>query len=606
MKTHWKIFLAVLVVAAAGATYAAHSLWVADGSQEPARIEFKKGHLEGRLEDNLFSSKQKKAMIEFAYGALDGYLEGGEKAPPPKPELPDIKYSRLFVTFINDGKIRCCQSGSAKPGSKGRIEEDLKQAVERCIDDARFGGKIEQGELKDLDVVVDFLIDEDPIVAGTMKDMKDKIELGIHAVKIEGGKRSAIFKALVPIEKNYSAEQMFKRLCAKAKLPENCALNPNTKKFRYEGITFKGNREGAATDLYRGNVPLDVNSVSRDRVLKSIMMGYEWFLKNTDDATGRLHYQYMPSKNRHSKKTNHIRILASIWSASEVMKETNDKRAAALIKATLDYYLKNYRVKGRKGFYVKTDKRAPIANNAFLIMALINSPEYRGREKLMRGLADELLAQQRNDGKFITDFETGGEGGIDFYPGETILALMKLYEETGEAVYFEAAKRAFPYYRDYWRGNKNTAFVPWHTQVHLLMYKAEKNPEWAEFAFEMNSWLIDNDQLFEPAYPDLKGGFKRNPGNSTSSYAEGVCDAYALADLAGNDERAAKFLESCRLALKFVMQTQYTPDNVFYLKDGNRALGGFRKSLVDNSQRCDYTQHAILALMKAYRHGVFE
>jgi len=72
---------------------------------------------------------------------------------------------------------------------------------------------------------------------------------------------------------------------------------------------------------------------------------------------------------------------------------------------------------------------------------------------------------------------------------------MELYDATGEEVYLNSVHKAFPYYRKYWRGNKNTAFVPWHTQAYLIFYNYTKNERVAEFVFEMNDWLIDKYQL---------------------------------------------------------------------------------------------------------------
>jgi len=73
----------------------------------------------------------------------------------------------------------------------------------------------------------------------------------------------------------------------------------------------------------------------------------------------------------------------------------------------------------------------------------------------------------------------------------------------------------------------------------------------------------------------------------------------------GRQGARGKIFDSCRLALRFSLQTQYTNENTFYLKNKTRAIGGFRTSLTNNELRCDNTQHAILALIKAVNYGVF-
>ena len=46
--------------------------------------------------------------------------------------------------------------------------------------------------------------------------------------------------------------------------------------------------------------------------------------------------------------------------------------------------------------------------------------------------------------------------------------------------------------------------------------------------------------------------------------------------------------------------------NTFYLKNPHRAMGGFRRSLTKNRQRCDYTQHCVMALMMTLENGFFQ
>ena len=54
-----------------------------------------------------------------------------------------------------------------------------------------------------------------------------------------------------------------------------------------------------------------------------------------------------------------------------------------------------------------------------------------------------------------------------------------------------------------------------------------------------------------------------------------------------------------------MLLSQYTPENSFYIENGTRAVGGFRKNLVSNEQRNDYTQHAVFAMLKAIENRVF-
>lgn len=116
---------------------------------------------------------------------------------------------------------------------------------------------------------------------------------------------------------------------------------------------------------------------------------------------------------------------------------------------------------------------------------------------------------QEDDGSFKTSYTSDEIKGVDYYPGEAVLSLMELYKSTGDERYINSVKKAFPYYRSYWRDNKNTAFIPWHSQTYRLLYEETEDPELAEFMFEINDWLIDNYQIEDSEYIDEIGGFQK-------------------------------------------------------------------------------------------------
>lgn len=551
-----------------------------------------------------FSQNQKKEMIAYAYKAVDDYVKNGS-LPDADFEDIDFEYDKVFVTFINNGEIRCCMSGTADPASENRLAKDLKTAVEKCANDERFQGKLKVDELPDLSMTIDFLYNEKPLAGHSVSDLEEQLEMGLNAIRISQGGKAATFKASVPIEKDYTLAKTLNKLCIKAKLVSDCYGNEDTKISKFDSINFKGGRNGEITDLYRSNVLIEEKNIDKERVMQSIMLGYQWFKNNIDPETNIPEYLYLPSSDSYDDSVNHIRILASNWAIAEIMGFLGSDSMEKTVRSTLDTYFAKYRKQDPKGIYLSVEGEPKIAYNAFTLMALINYKNYPDREKIMDSLANRILAQQQPDGRLLTDFESGGESGIDFYAGESLLALAKYYYETGDKKYYDAVAKAFPYYRDYWRSHKNTAFVPWQTQTYYLMYKKDQNTEWADFVFEMNDWLIDNYQQLESEYPDYLGGFKEVPGNSTSAYAEGVCDAYALARIANDKEHEEKFLRSARLAVRFVMQAQLTNENTFYYKNTQKAAGGFRMSLLDNKIRCDNNQHAILSLIKAVNYGVY-
>ncbi|MCF7844852.1 MAG: terpene cyclase/mutase family protein [Kiritimatiellales bacterium] len=553
--------------------------------------------------DEVISNKDKQSLMRHAYATLESHFGRSFDAPKNIPEVEG--YDRIYITLLSDNKIRCSQSGSADEDDKARTAKDVAEAVKRCIDDDRFGGKLEEGEVDDTQIVFNILFGRQRVSGTTIAELGSQIELGIHAIEVKKGSNRAYFKESVPISKNYSLSKTLERLCLKAKLEAACYKDPTIEISKFDTLAFTGDRDGNVIDLYRYNTLINAEAIDNDLLNDRIILASSWYRNNTD-INGGLEYEYDPSGDKYSSANNHVRQMATSWNVGAVRNLLGDESLTPIIHATIKRYINE--IKCDDGYcFVEIDGSAKLAYNAFIIMALLQAQDYPIADQWIRILAKGILAQQQPDGSYNTYFQLDLNSGVDFYPGEAMYALMQLYEATGDVRYLQSVQKAFPYYREYWRGNKNTAFVPWHSQTDLLLYKATKDPEVADFVFEMNDWLIDNHQITDGDRLDYIGGFPfGEPRNSTSSYMEGINDAYSLAKLAGDEEHIRKYGDSIRSGMRFVLLTQYTPENAFYIENQKRAIGGFRAKLTDNAQRIDYTQHAVFAIIKAMENGVFE
>jgi len=558
----------------------------------------------GLFEKNAFmiTENQKKEIIQYAYNVLDKKFGGNDILFSENNFSIEKKYDRIFITFLNNGEIRCCQGGYAVDSNK-TVKEDIEIAVEKCIKDKRFGGVLRSEEIKSLAVVTDILYNEQEVSSKNLKGLEKEIELGINAIKIVGENSSAYFKASVPIEKRYSLKKTLERLCEKAKLDKNCYTDENVSLYKYDSMSFKSARSLEIVDLYRNSVLVDIEKITPDVLEQSILAGYNWFSNHIDFEKNILNYLYYSNSGAYSKDDNHVRRMAATWAVSKLSSFYNKDNLRPLVESTLDYYLKNS-VKKNNIRYINIDE-PKLAYNAFAILAMIDQKNYPDRNKIMAELAGAILNQQRQDGSFSTIFEKDSNKSVDYYPGEAMLSLMELYLETGEEKYAEAVEKAFPYYRDYWRNNKNTAFIPWQTQTYKLLFDKTGNNDLSDFVFEMNDWLIDNYQQFSNQYVDYIGGFKSKPGASTSAYLEGLADAYLLAKEIGDLNHIKKYEESCKNAVRFVLQTQFKKDDTFYVTDIQKTLGGFKMSPLNISLRTDSTQHAVLGLLKVYKSDLF-
>lgn len=536
------------------------------------------------------------------YAALDAYFSGVEVEGELTFSLTDT-YHKLFITVLRNNTTRCCMSGRAGADAPDRLTQDIDQAVERCINDERYGGILRAEEAQDAELIFTFLLSNPRRLEGDLHAMEKQVELGIHSLEVVRGAQNAYFKESVPISSNYSFQKTLERLCKKAGLEDRCYDDPATQVLAYDTRTFKADRGGSVTELYRYNIPLP-EEIDAQLLLERLRLAEQWFAATVHPNRGLLEYLYYPSGDSYSTDNNDVRQLGTLWAMVELENFLQSDRLDTVIRNTLTSYMSRL-VCREKSCYVNINGSAKIAYNAFLILALLGRSDFSADTAAK--LAQALLDQQQPDGSYRTDFTSPVISGIDYYPGEAMLALMRFYEGTNDSQYLDSVRRAFPYYRSYWRGNRNTAFVPWHTQAYWLLYRETQDPEVADFIFEMTDWMIDTYQITESPYKDILGAFPRGaPRFSTSVYLEGINDAYALALVLGDADRIAKYRQSIQKGMRFSLLTQYTPEGAFYIGNPTRAIGGFRASLADNSQRIDYTQHAVLALLKSLQNAVFK
>jgi len=554
------------------------------------------------------SHSDKQILLDYSYDVLYSYFnESNDYNIETYTSLnnPDLNYNIVFITLLQNGKVKGCQSGSTEKNEDYRLFKDIKEAVVESIEDERFQGVIKKENLQDIEIMFTFLYNVNWLYNTTEIFLENNIELGVHAIEILHNNTPVIFKESVPISNNYNLSYTLDRLCIKANLNNKCYQDEDVDLFRYDTFTFMGTKDDKIVDLYRYNILINKEDITQSKIYQSINNGYDWFLHSVNNHTGRLEYEYYPSQNFYSPDNNHVRQLATLWSITELTNFLHDNQSNALITSMLDYYL-SFQNETDKYLYITIGNESKLANNAFLILTLLNQPAYPDQQLLLNRLGRGILSLQQENGSFNTYFFSDKNTGVDYYPGEAMLSLMKLYTYTSNESYLNAVEKAFAYYKYYWQNNKNTAFIPWHTQAYALLYQETKDSQLVDFIFEMNDWMIDNYQIQSSLYPDEIGGFPYYyPTFSTSVFIEGINDAYNIARFVSDTDHINKYKSALQNGIRFILQTQFTDNNSFYLENDYRAIGGFKTSLTDNSIRIDNTQHAVMALMKSYQNQIY-
>lgn len=329
--------------------------------------------------------------------------------------------------------------------------------------------------------------------------------------------------------------------------------------------------------------------------LHGIKLGGEWFLANRDETF--LHYEYDMAEQTHSPESHALRELAALWAVGHLAHFLDESRYADLAQRGMSYFEKDFTyVEDEDFMYVSvTPGKFKLGYNAFAILALLEV-DHPQRHYYLEKLANGILYQQNSDGSFDTFFFSDRETGIDYYPGESMLALMALHEEVPDQRYLDSIEKAFPYYREYWRDNKNTAFIAWQTRALTKYYKHSGNEDVAEFVFEINDYLLHRYQIGEGC------SFVYDRGIETAVHVEGVNQAYSLAKILHHEDRAECYRTFIMEGLDYILSLQMTHADT----DDKFAVGGFLRDPDAETLRVDRNQHAVFALMDAYDVGVLE
>lgn len=367
--------------------------------------------------------------------------------------------------------------------------------------------------------------------------------------------------------------------------------------------------------MERGSRTVPLEDVDRDSVIEARDLMGGWMIRALHDD-GRMTYKYWPSRGEESEANNMIRQWMATVALTRLGYDRPDLGLHPLAHRNIRYNLDNH-------FYVDDDGLGAVADPdgavklgavALAALALIEHPDradFAAEESALLRTVDHLW---QDDGAFRTFLVPPERNdNQNFYPGEALLMWAVLLREDGpDPELLERFMRSFRYYREWHleEGQRNPAFVPWHTQAYYEVWRLTHDEELADFIFEMNDWLLDVQQWDDAPYPDMRGRFydpSRPFGpphsSSTGVYLEGLIDAYQLALELNESARAESYRVAIRRGLRSVMQLQFVDDvDTYYISRKDRVIGGIRTTVYDNEIRVDNVQHNLMAVLKILQH----
>lgn len=559
---------------------------------------------------------------ELAYQPITKKLDRAQKELIAKTALKLLSREKLedlppFMTESGDGDYLLFVSFAFK-GGKARVGfgqgENLFDALRSaCKNLSRlFSGDVkwEQGILK-VDLV---------------KNLSDKMELDKNSrLKLTIGVDGLLFERKSPVfvmpEELWGWNILEKNGQIRLKILERLLMRTSRggllateleRGGRVKVQTFKTESFGLINkelfEFWRGKA-IPLSEITLDSLESSINLAVDWLIRN-QEPSGKFLYSFYPEKLETSEKYNIVRHAGVLWSLCERYARKPDERLLGTIKKAKDFLLFSMKTfedaQGVKLSAFTLEDEVKLGAVALGLLALVEYSEVTGDrslEQVFSKLAQFILYCQKPSGEFhhkyhikkkrFLDFES------DFYPGESILALIELYNHTNDVKWLDAAKLSARYLIEVRDANKpEGALQPdqWLMIALERLYKIEPDPLWREHLFRIaRSMMLKQIRVHK--FLDYVGGYGEPPVSAvTATRAEGLVSAYRVA-VNEDPELAQAIKDSLLLTVNALKFRQYTPELAMHVRRPQIALGAFSESALSSSVRMDYIQHCISALM---------
>lgn len=384
-------------------------------------------------------------------------------------------------------------------------------------------------------------------------------------------------------------------------------------KFQTQSFYTDGKK---VKELYRGH-PMYKDVTSED-VQEAIEWTNNYYFKEVVNQNGSFTYSYLPQENQQEKRYNILRHAGTVYSMYETYEHTKDEQVYQEALRALDYLLeqvRNHKINEETVKVVVEKNAMKLGGNALAIIALAKYTTLTKDTQylsIMQDLAAWISEVQNEEGRFTIHKQKYRSGEVSdfvshFYPGESILALVRLYQIDKNEKWLDVAEKAAHYLINIRDKNENEDTI---AHDHWLLYGLnELYRERSKELYKNHSFLVAEaimkTQFVDHAdEPDWLGGYAvpRTPPESTpvACRSEGLCAVYKLAKDYHQDELADRVKEAIRNGIGFQLQMQLRPESSLYYENKNLCWGAFQRSLNRFDLRIDYTQHNISSFIAFY------
>lgn len=294
----------------------------------------------------------------------------------------------------------------------------------------------------------------------------------------------------------------------------------------------------------------------------------------------------------------------------EVTKNERLRESAERAMRHLEAWVRPCPVRKGRELCVTEEGATKLGGNALALLALTKLADDGGTpsKDLLRGLAERIVHLQEENGAFRAHKQSVLDGRVhdfvsEYYPGEAVFALARLYALDRDARWLRAAMKGARYLVTVRDGGVDEEDLPYdHWLLHALraLSRYDDSAVFADHAERVVA-AMDAAKVQWPALPGSAAWPDPPKATPTATRIEGLLAANALLRARGRYGAADRALALAESAARFLLTQQIDEAAARELPDPAAALGGFVGTPGGSTVRIDYVQHAVSALIDLQR-----